>query len=175
MGNWMTMDLMRGAKTIIAAVMTAGLIGLSVPAIAQEVPPEQLALARKYIDLTDRASVYEVAVVETGIETMQQIVTQNPEILQQTDDAITKVIQEYNGRKGELLDQFARVYATRFSIEELQQIVAFYESPTGQKLAQANSEPNTDLQRVMQVFNNNLKREFFAKVRSELRANGIEI
>lgn len=175
MGNWMTKDMMRGAKAVVAAVMAAGMIGLSVPALAQEVPPEQLALARKYIDLTDRASVYEVAVVETGIETMQQIVSQNPELLDQTDAAITKVIQEYNGRKGELLDQFARVYAMRFSIEELQSIVAFYESPTGQKLAQANSDLNTDLQRVMQVFNNNLKREFFAKVRAELRSAGIEL
>lgn len=175
MGNWMTNDMMRGAKAVIAAVMAAGLIGLSVPAMAQEVPPEQLALARKYIDLTDRASVYEVSVVETGIETMKQIVTQNPEILPQTDAAITKIIQEYSGRKGELLDQFARVYAMRFSMEELQAIVSFYESPTGQKLAQANTELNTDLQRVMQVFNNNLKREFFAKVRAELRAGGIEL
>ncbi|MCW5721389.1 MAG: DUF2059 domain-containing protein [Devosia sp.] len=171
----MTNDMMRGAKAVIAAVMAAGLIGLSVPAMAQEVPPEQLALARKYIDLTDRASVYEVSVVETGIETMKQIVTQNPEILPQTDAAITKIIQEYSGRKGELLDQFARVYAMRFSMEELQAIVSFYESPTGQKLAQANTELNTDLQRVMQVFNNNLKREFFAKVRAELRAGGIEL
>lgn len=175
MGNWMTKDWMRGAKAVIAAVMAAGMIGLSVPALAQEVPPEQLALARKYIDLTDRASVYEVAVVETGIETMQQIVSQNPEILEQADAAITKVIQDYSGRKGELLDQFARVYAMRFSMEELQAIVTFYESPTGQKLAQANSELNTDLQRVMQVFSNNLKREFFAKVRVELRASGVEI
>jgi len=175
MGNRMTSNFMRGAKAILAAVMTATMIGLAAPALAQEVAPEQLALARKYIDLTDRGAVYEVALVETGVETMQQIVQQNPEIIDQTNDAITKVIQEYNGRKGDLLDQFARVYALRFSIEELQAIVTFYESPTGQKLAQANSEINTDLQRVMQVFGNNLKREFFAKVRSELRGQGIEI
>jgi hypothetical protein len=53
--------------------------------------------------------------------------------------------------------------------------VTFYETPTGQKLAAANSELNTDLQRVMQVFSNNLKREFFAKVRAELRAQNIEL
>lgn len=175
MGNLMNMDMMRGAKAIFAAVVTAGMIGLAAPAIAQEVPPEQLALARKYIDLTDRGSIYEVTIVETGVETMQQIVTQNPEIIEQTNEVITNVIEEYRGRKGELMDQFARVYALRFSIEELQEIVTFYESPTGQKLAQANSEVNTDLQRVMQVFTGNLKREFFAKVRSELRARDIEI
>jgi uncharacterized protein len=175
MGNWMTSNMMRGAKAIFAAVVTASMIGLAAPVFAQEVAPEQLALARKYIDLTDRGAVFEVTVVETGIQTMQQIVQQNPEIIDETNDAITKIIQEYNGRKGELMDQFARVYALRFSLEELQTIVTFYESPTGQKLAQANSEINTDLQRVMQVFTGNLKREFFAKVRAELRAQNIEI
>ncbi|MNL74118.1 hypothetical protein D3C87_1996880 [compost metagenome] len=74
-----------------------------------------------------------------------------------------------------MLDQFARVYALRFTMDELQTIVTFYESPTGQKLAQANAEINTDLQRVMQVFTNNLQREFFAKVRAELRAQNVEI
>jgi len=175
MGNWMNMEMMRGAKAIFAAMVTVGMIGFAAPALAQEVPPEQLALARKYIDLTDRGAVYEVTIVETGVETMQQIVTQNPEIIDETNAAITKVIGEYNGRKGELMDQFARVYALRFTMEELQDIVTFYESPTGQKLAQANSEINTDLQRVMQVFTNNLKREFFAKVRAELRAQNIEL
>ena len=171
----MNRDFVRGAKAIFAAVVTAGMIGLVAPAVAQEVAPEQLALARKYIDLTDRGGVYEVTIVETGVETMQQIVQQNPEIIDQTNAAITKVIEEYRGSKGELLDQFARVYALRFSAEELQQIVAFYETPTGQKLAAANSELNSDLQRVMQVFSNNLKREFFAKVRAELRAQNIEL
>ncbi|KKB81249.1 hypothetical protein VW35_03770 [Devosia soli] len=172
----MNKDFMRGAKTIFAAVVTAGMIGFAAaPAFAQEVAPEQLALARKYIDLTDRGAVYETTIVETGVETMQQIVQQNPEIIDKTNEAITKVITEYSGRKGELLDQFARVYALRFTQQELQEIVDFYESPTGQKLAQTNAEANTDLQRVMQVFSNNLKREFFAKVRAELRAQGIEL
>jgi uncharacterized protein len=143
--------------------------------MAQEVPPEQLALARKYVDLTDRSAVYETTLVEIAIGTMRQIVQQNPEIAEETNDAISKTLEEYKGRKGELLDQFARVYAVRFTIPELQEIVAFYESPVGQKLSQANAEVNTDLQRVMQVFTNNIRPEFFAKVRAELRTQGIEL
>lgn len=167
--------MMRGAKAVLGVVMTAGMIAMSAPVFAQEVAPEQLALARKYVDLTDRGAVFETTVVEMGIETMRQIVTQNPEIIDETNETIGEVIKEYNGRKGELLDQFARVYAMRFSMEELNQIVAFYESPTGQKLAAANSEVNTDLRRIMQVYTNNLRTEFFAKVRASLRTKGIEI
>ncbi|WP_240232950.1 DUF2059 domain-containing protein [Devosia lacusdianchii] len=163
------------SKALLAVALSALVLALSVPAFAQEVPPEQLALARKYIDLTDRAAVYETTLVEIAIGTMRQIVQQNPEISEQTDAAISKVLEEYKGRKGELLDQFARVYAVRFTIEELQEIVAFYESPTGQKLSAANSEANIDLQRVLQVFTTNVRPEFFAKVRADLRAQGIAI
>jgi hypothetical protein len=135
----------------------------------------ELALARQYIDLTDRAAVYETTMVEIAIGSMRQIVQQNPEISEQTDAAIGKVLEEFRERKGELLDQFARVYAVRFTIEELQAIVTFYQSDVGQKLSQVNSEANTDLQRVLQVFTTNVRPEFFAKVRAELRAQGIEI
>lgn len=173
-GSTMT-GLMMRMKALVAVALSASILALAVPAMAQEVPPEQLALARKYVELTDRAAVYETTLVEIAIGTMRQIVTQNPEVTEQTNTAIGKILEEYKGRKGELLDQFARVYAARFTIQELQEIVAFYESPTGQKLSAANFDANTDLQKVMQVFTNNTRPEFFAKVRAELRAQGIEI
>ncbi|MBS3849069.1 DUF2059 domain-containing protein [Devosia sp. J2-20] len=170
----MTGVMMR-VKALVAVMLSLSMMAMVVPAMAQEVPPEQLALARKYIDLTDRASIFEITMVEIGIGTMRQIVQQNPEISEQTDAAIGKILEEYRDRKGELLNQFARVYAARFSIEELQEIVAFYESETGQKLAKANTEVNADLQNVMQVFTNNVRPEFFAKVRAELRGQGIQL
>jgi uncharacterized protein len=60
-------------------------------------------------------------------------------------------------------------------MEELTSIVAFYESPVGQKLASANSELNVDLSRVLTVYTNNLRTEFFAKVRAGLRAQGVNL
>lgn len=163
------------AKALVAAALSVGVMTLCAPVFAQEVPPEQLALARKYVELTDNASIFEVTMVETGIDTMRQIVTQNPELMDQVDTAVSKVLEEYQGRKGELLDQFARVYAVRFTVEELQDIVSFYESPTGQKLASSNLDVNTDLQRVLEVFTNTVRQEFFAKVRAELREQGVEL
>ncbi|GLQ55145.1 DUF2059 domain-containing protein [Devosia nitrariae] len=167
--------LVERMRKILAVLLAAGMVATAAPVMAQELAPEHLALAREYVDLTDRAQIYEVTLVETGIETLRQVVTQNPEIIDQTDAAITAVLDEYRGRKGELLDQFARVYAVRFTMDELQEIVDFYSTPTGEKLAQTNAEINGDLERVLAVFESNLKREFFAKVRAELREQGIEI
>ena len=175
MGYCRMMGVFTRAKALFAVVLSATIIALAMPAIAQEVAPEHLALARKYVDLTDKSAIYETTMVETAIEAMKQIIQQNPEIADQTNDAISKVLEEYKGHKGDLLDQFARVYAIRFTMQVLQQIVDFYSSPTGMKLAQGNSEINTDLQRVMQVFSGNVQREFFAKVRAELRSKGVAI
>lgn len=148
---------------------------VAAPAMSQEVSPDQLALARKYIDLTDKSGLYESTVVNEGIKVYQQIFPQNPQIADQLNTAIGKVIEGYKGRKGELFDQIARVYALTFSQQELQQIVDFYSSPTGQKLATANAELNRSIADVMKVFKNNLATEFFAKVRAELKTQGIDI
>lgn len=171
----MMTGVLKRSRALVAVALSVSMLALSAPAFAQEVAPEQLALARKYIDLTDRAAIYEITLVQTAMDTMRQIVQQNPELTEPTDAAITKILEEYKGRKGELLDQFARVYAVRFTAEELQQIVTFYESPVGVKLSQANAEVNTDIQRVLTVFTNTLQQEFYAKVRAELRAQGVQL
>ncbi len=175
MGTLEMTGLMTRAKTFAAVALSAAMLAVAAPAIAQEVSPEQLALARQYIDLTDRASIYEVTLVEIGVGTMRQIVQQNPTLSEEVGASVTKILEEYRGRKGELLDQFARVYAARFTVEELGEIIAFYESPTGKKLSEANGDVNKDLQAVLRVFTGNARSEIFAKVRADLRAQGFEV
>lgn len=167
--------LKKPASLLMALLLSfAGLLA-AVPAGAQELAPEHLAVARKYVELTDKSGIYEVSLVKTAVDTMRTLISQNPEISKPVDDAISKTLEDYKGKKGDLLDQFARIYALNFTIEELQQIVAFYESPVGAKLATANATLNQSMQAVMQVFETNLKSEFFAKVRAELKAAGFDV
>ena len=171
-----TMTFLKKPASLLMALLLslAGLLA-AVPAGAQELAPEHLAVARKYVELTDKSGIYEVSLVKTAVDTMRTIISQNPDLTKPVDDAITKTLEEYKGKKGDLLDQFARIYALNFTVEELQQIVAFYESPVGAKLATANATLNQSLQTVMQVFETNLKSEFFAKVRAELKAAGFDV
>ena len=174
MGNTTMISMMTRAAMVLIALLS---LAVAAPAYAQEseLAPEHLALARKYIDLTDKSGIYETALLETALQTAQTLLRQNPDLDAPVDEAIKAGLDAFKNRKGDLLDQFARVYALTFSMEELQQIVAFYESPVGSKLASANAAINPNLQNVMQVFQVNLRTEFFAKVRAELRAAGHEI
>lgn len=169
---------MKSASPIkmLRALFLAVMLGLvSAPTMAQELAPEHLALARQYVDLTDQASIFEVTVVQMGIDTMRTLITQNPTEAAQIDTAIGTVIQDYRGRKGELLDQFARVYALRFTMAELQEIVAFYLTPTGTKLRENGFAINQEIQQVMSVYRNNLQTEFLAKTRAVLRDAGLNM
>lgn len=172
----MTKHLSRFGMVMSAIALAFALaVSTVAPASAQELDPEQLALARKYVELTDQSKIYEVTLLQAGVKTMKTIMAQNPEIKDQATEAIGKTINDYAEQKGDLLDQFARVYALRFTTDELKQIVAFYESDVGKKLSAANPEINQQLQQVMRVFRTNLSTEFFAKVRAKLKDEGIDL
>lgn len=166
-------NFVRRAALIVVAALSLG--AASLPAGAQELAPEHLALARKYIDLTDKSGLYEISLINAGVETMRTILSQNPDLTAPLDTAITNTLEGYKDRKGELFDQFARLYASRFTMDELKEIVAFYESPVGVKLSDANTDLNTDLQTILKVFEANLRVEFFAKVRAEMKAAGFDV
>lgn len=178
MGTKLMKSTSRRALTIAAALLSLILSAfVALPAMSQqtaEISPEALALARKYVELTDTGGLYEATIVQAGIRTYQQLLPQNPEIADPLNKAIEKVLGTYKGKKPELFDQFARVYALFFTVEELQQIVDFYGSPTGQKLAKSNAQTSGTINRIMDVYASNLNTEFFAAVRAELKAQGID-
>ena len=160
---------------VAAMAVSLAMFAASAPALAQEISPDQLALARKYVDLTDKVDIYGTTIAETAAQTLQQILKLNPTIGKQATDAVTAVVKDYKARRGEMMDQIARIYAGHFTAAELQQIVAFYSTPTGQKLVTQNFDINQQLQKVMQLYRVNLTSEFYAKVRAELKSKGINL
>jgi hypothetical protein len=159
-----------------AAVCTAALlVVMPVSASAQELTPEHIALAREFVDLTDKGNTFEIAVIEAGIDALRTLTQQNPEVADQISAAVDLAVQAFALRKDELFDQFARVYAINFTPDELVEINAFYASDVGQKLAGTTYDVGLDLDAVMQVYSTNLRTEFFAMVRADLREQGITI
>lgn len=177
----MIRDFTKGARAAVFAFGAAAFVvsATAMPALAQttvqEISPDQLKLAREYVDLTDTGKVYETIILQAGVRTLKTIAQQNPDVVEPAKTAIAEVIDSYVGSKGDLMNQFARIYALKFSTDELKQIVAFYSTPVGKKLSAENRDINAKLQKVVTVFTNNLKEEFYAKVRANLKDKGFEL
>lgn len=154
---------------------TLAMSGLSSVQAQQEISPEHLAAARTYVDLTDNASVYEITLIEIGLNVMRIIIQQDPALADPVQEAIQTAFDEYETRKGELYNQFARIYAMRFTQEELEEILAFYNSDVGQKLLANNVTINQDMQLVLGVWEENTQREFLSRVRAILREGGYSV
>lgn len=169
------MSFNRRLGWLAAAVISLAMFAASAPAFAQEVSPDQLALARKYVDLTDKVDIFGTSIADIAARTLQTVLRLNPTLGGQATQAVTDVVNEYKQRRGDLLDQIARVYAQHFTSDELKQLVTFYSSPVGQKLATSNFEINQQLNKVMQLYQVNLSTEFYAKVRANLKAKGITL
>ncbi|MBN9305716.1 DUF2059 domain-containing protein [Devosia sp. 67-54] len=169
----MTMYLSRLTKWAAMAVLAVALAcGAAAPALSQEIAPETLALARKYVDLTNKAQLYQAILAQTAAQTSKLLTQQNPDLSDKIDAAIGKILDQYKDKSGDLYDQFARVYATTFTPDELKQMNDFYSSPVGVKLASSALDINNGIKQVMQVFTYNFGTEFVTKVRAELKAQG---
>ena len=158
----------------VAAFVVAGFVA-PISASAQEISPEHLALAKKYVQMTDTAAVYQRTILATAQESVDYLVQQNPEIGESIVIAAREIATGYLKGENHLHDSYARVYASHYSAEELTEIVAFYESEVGQKILKSNIEINKSLQISAGLLESNLSKEFVAKVRSNLKDKGFDL
>ena len=85
-GGYDQMMMTRLSGFAVAAVLALSLaFGAAAPAVSQEIPPEQLELARKYVDLTNKAQIYEAIAAMTAAQTSKLLSQSNPEIATQID------------------------------------------------------------------------------------------
>lgn len=156
-----------------ATVISGAILASTAPAQAQqEISPEHLAAARQYVDMTDSGQLYERTLIEMGLQAMRLMIQEDPSLREPLINALQTVYDGYLLNRSSLYDQFARIYAIRFSTEELEQIIGFYESDVGRKLLAQNPGINEDLQTVLTVWSRNTSGEFLSRVRAELRNQG---
>jgi hypothetical protein len=164
-------------KNTLVALIMAGSMAFAAPwsANAQEITPEHLDTAQKYVEMTDTGKVYEVSLLNSIRRVAQALTRQSPESSETIVQTARDVAQEYIDAGNPLYKQFARIYAIRFTPEELEEIITFYESETGQKLLQENVSINRDLKAAVDVWENNFLIEYERKVKAALSEKGIEL
>lgn len=170
------MNTIRLSSLAAAALLAVSIaFGAAAPAVSQEIPPEQLALARKYVDLTNKAQVYEAVMALTAAQTSNLLVQQNPDLEDVINETIGEVLKTRADKGGELYDQLARMYALHYTVEELNQIIAFYETPVGQKVASNATAIQQESGDVMKVFTTNFLRDFERAVKVALKEKGHDV
>jgi hypothetical protein len=157
-----------------AALMTAMLV--SAGAVQAQQPSDTAtATAKEIIALKGAATVYEV-VVPGVIEQVKNLFLQtNPMLSKDLNEVAAKLRQDYAPRRSEILDEVSRLYASRFTEQELKDALAFYKTPLGKKLVEEEPRILDQSMNIAQNWGNKLSEEVISKMRTEMKKKGHEL
>jgi uncharacterized protein len=164
---------------VVGRSACAGLLALVLAAVssaqAQQPTANALALAKEIIIVKGGNAIYD-PVVPGLVERARTLFLQaNPLLGKDLNEVAAKLQTELTPRTAELLNDGARLYASKFTEQELKDVLAFYKSPVGRKVI--TQEPAVLDQSTSNVdeWANKLADEIIAKFRAEMRRRGKEI
>ena len=127
------------SRIVFIGAMICACLG-PIAAHAQQPSAAAVALAREVI-VAKGANGMTEPLVRGVIETVKNsFVPTNPNLTRELNDVATVLHKELDGKSSEVLEQMARAYATRFTEQELKDLLVFYKTPLGQKFLK--EEPN---------------------------------
>jgi uncharacterized protein len=97
-------------------------------------PAENLAAARQLVQVMKATDQFKVLLPSIFEALKQAIVQGRPDVAKDYDAIVPIVTAGAMKRLDAFADVLAGVYARNFSVDEIHDLIAFYQTPTGQKL-----------------------------------------
>jgi hypothetical protein len=164
---------------VVGRSACAGLLALVLavvsPAQAQQPTATALALAKEIIIVKGGNAIYEPVVPQVVEQARGLFLQSNPTLGKDINEVAAKLQAELTPRTAELLNDGARLYASKFTEQELKDVLAFYKSPVGRKVITQEPVILDQSGSNVDVWANKLADEVIAKFRAEMRKRGKEI
>lgn len=164
------------SRTLTRFVRSTGLaLALAMaalPARAQDFSESHLAAARETISAAKADQQFDTILPLLAEQAKALFQRSNPAAVQDIDAVVNDVALQLAQRRPELDRELERVWAARFSEEELKEISAFYTSPVGKKFGEAMSTVIQDSVRSAGIWRDAISTELVTKAREELNKRG---
>jgi hypothetical protein len=158
------------------ATALLGAVGAGIaPAAAQEPSAGAVELAREVIMLKGGNVVYERIVPGVVEHVKNMFLPTNPQLSKPLTEVAEVLHKELEPKKAEIVTEAAKSFAQRFSEPELKEIVAFYRSPVGKKLATEEPASIDDSMRRAQVWADALAEKVMGRFRQEMKKKGYDL
>ena len=161
-------------RSACAGLLALVLAALS-PAQAQQPTANALALAKEIIIVKGGNAIYEPVVPQVVEQARGLFLQSNPMLSKDINEVAAKLQAELTPRTAELLNDGARLYAAKFTEQELKDVLAFYKSPVGRKVITQEPVILDQSGSNVDAWANKLADEVIAKFRAEMRQRGKEI
>jgi uncharacterized protein len=131
-----------------------------------------IALAREIIVAKATSAGFDTVGPSVIEKSKDQFLQLNPSLFKDLNEVAAKLKAEYAPRFGEPMNEAAKAYASRFTEQELKDILAFYKSPAGRKVVVQEplilQESMTNIDR----WASSLSEEIMGRIRAEMKKKG---
>lgn len=134
-------------KRFLAASVAAVTILFASGAFAQEQPApdlglpqgevtqEQLDLGAELLALSGSSTAFDEVLPNVADRVKSSLIRSNPQMQLGIIETVDQVALQMVDKRGDLDRALARLWATAFTVEELEELIAFYQTETGKKFA----------------------------------------
>ena len=161
-------------RSACAALLALVFAALS-PAQAQQPTANAIALAKEIIVVKGGNAIYDPVVPQIVNQARQVFLQANPMLGKDLGEVAAKLQAEFAPRTTEMINDGARLYAAKFTEQELKDVLAFYKSPVGRKVIAQEPVILDQSAASVETLANKLAEEVIAKFRAEMRRRGHEI
>lgn len=166
---------LRAPCAVTLALGLAFALGIGAADAQQQPSPSAIATAKEVITAKGAAALYGPLVSGVIERTKSVFLQTNPMLGKDLNEVAAKLHNEYGGRSAEIVNDVAKLYASRFTEQELKDILAFYKSPLGRKLIVEEPAILDQSMKNAQTWAENLSQEVIAKMRTEMKKRGHDI
>jgi uncharacterized protein len=161
----------RAAFLVLAVTLLTASAQAQVPASSANA----IALAKEIIIVKGSSAIFE-GVGPAVIEKAKSLFLQtSPMLSKDLNEVAAKLRTDYAGRFAEPLNEAAKVYASRFSEQELKDVLTFYKSAAGKKVIADEPLIFQESMTNLDKWASTLSEEIIGKMRAEMKKRGHDI
>jgi hypothetical protein len=165
-------------SALVAALVAGWLI--AGPASAQQqstaadedFSAQHLSLAQDVVNLTRSDEAFDDILPRLAEQTQNLFTRSNPALTREIETTVLEVALEMAQRRTELARTIQLIWARRFSVEELQQLKAFFESDLGQKFTELTPSITALSVGAARQWEQQLSQQMVNETRARLREEG---
>jgi len=151
------------------------LVVLNVGSARAEEQSQRLRLAREVVEANETVKQFD-SMLPLVMSSIKPLITQGNQNAERDFDLLTEVIsREFEPHKAKIADDIARIFAVHYTESELQDLIRFFKSPTGQKMIQKAPAMAQDTLAIGQKYGTEIAPKMMDRMKVELRKRGHKI
>ena len=159
-------------RSLCVAIAASALLTFAGPVRAQQPSANAMAQAKELTDIVGATREFESIPTAVIVQTASTYLQSNPALAKDLNEIAEQLVQEFLPRRTEIPTEIVKLYATRFTEQELKESLTFYKSPLGKKLLAESGNILRDSVKLADAWGVKLRDEIATRIRAELKKRG---